>query len=124
MIRQFTQFLARWLSNAVALFIASLLLSGVHYQNDWKVLVIAALILTIINSLIKPVAVILALPALLITVGLFSLVINGAMIYLAHLIYHPFQISSFWTAILAGMVIGLVNYILTRIFSALAREEI
>lgn len=123
MKRQFAQFLLRWFCNAIAVFVAALFLEGLHYQDSWQVLAIATLIITIINSLIKPVATILALPALLLTVGLFSIVLNGAMIYLAHLVYRPFQVNSFWTAILAGMVIGLVNYILTRIFSAALGDD-
>lgn len=86
-------------------------------------LLIAALILSVINALIKPLIVILALPALLLTLGIFSIVINGFMVYLAHLIYSPFQISSFGTAILAGLVVGLVNYIVTRVFDVLAPEQ-
>lgn len=86
-------------------------------------LLVAALVLSIINVLIKPLVVILALPALLLTLGIFSIVINGFMVYLAHLIYPPFQVSSFGTAVLAGLVIGLVNYIVTRVFDTLAPEN-
>lgn len=123
MKRQFLQFLVRWGLNSVGLFTASLFLSGVSYQNEGQVLIIAALILSIINVLIKPFVVILSLPALLLTLGIFSIVINGLMVYLAHLVYSPFQVSSFGTAILAGLVVGLVNYILTRVFDALAPED-
>jgi putative membrane protein len=123
MKRQFAQFLIRWGLTTLGLFAASLLLSGVTYQKEWHILVIAALILSIINVLIKPLVVILSLPALLVTLGIFSIVINGFMVYLAHLLYKPFQVSSFGTAILAGMVVGLVNYTVTRAFDTPAREE-
>lgn len=123
MKRQFEQFLARVALNSVGLFIASLFLKGVTYQDEWYVLVVAALVLSVINALIKPLVVILALPALVLTLGIFSIVINGFMVYLAHLVYPPFQISSFGTAILAGLVVGLVNYILTRLFDSLSPEE-
>lgn len=117
------QFLIRWGLNIVGLFTAALFLNGVSYQDEWRILLIAALILSVINVLIKPLIVILALPALLLTLGIFSIVINGFMVYLAHLIYQPFQVSTFGTAILAGLVVGLVNYILTRIFDALSPEN-
>lgn len=123
MKRQFVQFLIRWGLNTAGLFVASLFLSGVSYQDEWHVLLVAALVLSIINVLIKPFIVILALPALLLTLGIFSIVINGFMVYLAHLIYQPFQVSGFGTAILAGLVVGLVNYILTRMFDALTPEN-
>lgn len=123
MKRQFVQFLIRWGLNTAGLFTAAIFFSGVTYQDQWRVLLIAALVLSTINVLIKPLVVILSLPALLLTLGIFSIVINGAMVYLAHLIYSPFQVSSFGTAILAGLVIGLVNYIVTRVFDLLAPEN-
>ena len=123
MKRQFIQFLIRWGLNTLGLFAASRLLSGVTYKDQWHVLLIAALILSIINALIKPFVVILALPALVLTLGIFTIVINGLMVYLAHLIYSPFQVSTFGTAILAGLVVGLVNYIVTRLFDVFAPEQ-
>jgi putative membrane protein len=123
MKKQFAQFLVRWGLNTMGLFAASLLLKGITYQDQSSVLLIAALVLSIINALIKPFVMILSLPALLITLGIFSVVVNGFMVYLAHIIYKPFQVSSFGTAILAGLVVGLVNYILTRVFDALVPED-
>lgn len=123
MKRQFVQFLIRWGLNTAGLFTASLFLSGVTYQDDWLVLAVAALVLSVVNALVKPFVMILALPALVVTLGIFSIVVNGLMVYLAHLLYPPFQVSSFGTAILAGLVVGLVNYIVTRVFDLLAPEE-
>lgn len=123
MKRQFGQFLVRCILNAAGLFVAARLLSGISYQEDWHVLLIAGIILSIVNALIKPMVIILSLPALLLTVGLFSIIINGLMVYIAHLIYQPFQVSSFGVAVLAGLVIGLVNYIVTRVFDLFAPDE-
>lgn len=123
MKRQFAQFLIRWGLNTVGLFVASLFLKGISYQDAWSVLIIAALILSFINALIKPFVIILALPALLLTLGIFSIVINGLMVYLAHVLYQPFQVSSFGTAILAGLIIGLVNYIVTWLFDVATQEN-
>ena len=123
MKRQFVQFLIRWGLNTAGLFTASLFLSGVTYSDQWHVLIIAALVLSIINALIKPFVMILSLPALVLTLGIFSVVVNGLMVYLAHLIYPPFQVSTFGTAVLAGLVVGLVNYIVTRIFDVTEQEN-
>jgi putative membrane protein len=123
MKRQFGQFVVRCLLNAAGLFIAAMFLDGISYQQDWQVLVIAGLVLSIVNALIKPMVIILSLPALVLTVGLFSIVINGLMVYIAHLIYPPFQVASFGSAVLAGLVIGLVNYIVTRVFDVLAPDN-
>lgn len=122
MKRQFAQFTVRWFLNATGLFVASRLLSGISFQNRWHVLFIAALVLSIINALIKPLIIILSLPAILVSLGIFSIVINGFMVYLAHLVYPPFQVSGFVSAMLAGLIVGLVNYILTRVFDLLATE--
>lgn len=123
MKRQFAQFLIRWGFNTAGLFAASQLLDGISYQREWAVLITAALVLSIINALIKPFVVILALPALLLTLGIFSIIINGFMVYLAHLLYSPFQVSTFGTAILAGLIVGLINYILTRLLDVAAKEQ-
>ncbi len=122
MKRQFVQFLIRWGLNTAGLFVAALFLKGLSYQQEWQVLVVAGLVLSVINALIKPFVVILSLPALLLTLGIFSIIINGFMVYLAHLLYPPFQVSSFGTAILAGLVVGLVNYIVTRVLDVAVKE--
>lgn len=123
MKRQFGQFIARWILNSISLFVAAQLLSGIDYQGKWQVLVVAAFLLSVLNALLKPFLIILALPALVLTLGIFSIIINGAVVYLAHLLYPPFEVNNFMTAVLAGMVVGLVNYILTRIFDTLRPEE-
>lgn len=123
MKKQFIQFLVRWCLNSLGLYVASLLLSGVQYQDDISVLIIAGLILSVVNALIKPFLVILALPAILITLGVFTIIINGFMVYLVDLLYSSFEVSTFTTAVLAGLAIGLVNYIITRVFDALAPEN-
>lgn len=91
MKRQFIQFIVRWALNSAGIFVAALFLDGVTYQDQWHVLLIAALILSVVNALIKPLVIILALPALILTLGIFSLVINGFMVYLAHVLYSSFE---------------------------------
>lgn len=122
MKKQFLQFLVRWGLNIAGLFTAAQMITGISYQNRLVVLVLAALTLSVANALVKPFVVILALPALLFTLGIFSVVINGLMVYLAHLIYTPFKVESFTAAILAGLVIGLLNYIVTRVFDIFVQE--
>ena len=67
------------------------------------------------NSVIRPIVVILSLPAILFSLGLFMVVINGLMVFLVSRVYGGLEITSFWMAILAGMIIGLVNYFVTTI---------
>jgi putative membrane protein len=110
------RFLVRWLVSSLGLWIAAgLLRSGVHYDSNLWVIIIAGLILAVINAILRPAIVILSLPAILFTLGIFMLFINGFMVYLVSVLYPSLQISSFWVAILAGMIIGLVNYLVTAI---------
>lgn len=93
---------------------AGLLRDSISYDSILAI-VIAGLILAIINVFIKPVVIILALPAIMLTLGLFIIIVNGLMVYLASKLYSPLHITSFWAAVFAGMVIGLVNYLVTTI---------
>lgn len=108
--------MVRWLVSSLGLWIAAGLLGhSIHYQDRLIVIVIAGLLLAIVNVIIKPVVVILSLPAILFTLGLFMVVVNGLMVFLVSVLYAPLEITNFWAAILAGMIIGLVNYLVTAI---------
>jgi len=110
------RFVVRWLVCGLGLFIAAGFLgSSINYGNELHVIVIAGLVLAIINMFLKPVIIIFSLPAILFTLGLFMVIVNGITVYLASKLYHPFHVTNFWAAVFAGMVIGLVNYLVTTI---------
>lgn len=110
------RFLVRWLVCSLGLWIAAGLLgSYITYNGSFWVILVAGLILAIINAIIRPVVVLLSLPAILFTLGLFMIVINGFMVFLVSWLYDPLHITNFWIAILAGMIIGLVNYLVSAI---------
>ncbi len=110
------RFLVRWLVCSLGLWIAAGLFGHwVSYNSDLGVIVTAGLILALINSILRPIVVILSLPAILFSLGLFMVVINGFMVFLVSKLYAPLEITNFWVAILAGMIIGLVNYLVTAI---------
>ncbi len=116
MKRPFSRFLVRWFVCGLGLWIAAGLLGQrVSYDSRIGVIVVAGLLLAVINVFIKPVVVILSLPAILFSLGLFMIVINGLMVMLVSKLYEPLHVRSFGTAMLAGMVIGLVNYLVTTI---------
>lgn len=112
----FARFLLRWFVCSLGLWIAAGLLGQrVSYDERFGVIVIAGLLLAIVNVFIKPIVVILSLPAILFSLGLFMLVINGLMVLLVSWMYEPLHINTFGSAMLTGLVIGLVNYLVTTI---------
>ncbi len=111
------RFLLRWVVCALGLWIAAGLLSGSvsYHGNHLGTVIIGGLVLAILNAIIKPLLVLISLPAILVTLGLFMLVINGVTVYLASKLYSGLEISNFGAAILTGIIIGLVNYLVTAI---------
>ncbi len=111
-----SRFIIRWFVCSLGLWIAAGFLKGsISYQNRLSAIVIAGLILALINAVIKPIIVIFSLPAIVVTLGLFMVVVNGLTVYLASKLYSPLDITNFWAAIFAGIMIGLVNYLVTAI---------
>jgi len=111
-----SRFLIRWFVCGLGLWIAAGLLGQrITYDSRIGVLILAGLILAIVNAIIKPIVVILSLPAILFSLGLFMIVINGFMVVFVSWLYSPLKVTSFGAAILAGVVIGLVNYLVTTI---------
>ena len=123
MKRQFVKFLIRWFTNGVGLYAAAKLFDLLQYQNRLSVIVIASFILSILNILIKPILVIFTLPAIALTLGIFMIIINGFMIVLVGNLYGNLQVTSFWAAVLVGMVIGLINYIMTILLESFEKRH-
>ena len=114
--------LVRWVVCSLGLWIAAGLLgSRVTYESRFGVIIVAGLVLAIINAIIRPIIIILSLPAILFSLGLFMIVINGFTVFLASKLYTPLHVTNFWAAMLAGIIIGLVNYLVTTILEK--REE-
>jgi putative membrane protein len=124
MHKPFARFLIRWLVCGLGLWIASAVLGKwVSIGNHVGVVLIGGLILAVINIVIKPIVVILSLPAVLLSLGLFMIIINGLMVYLASRLYTPLHVTNFGAAILVGMVIGLVNYLVTTILESQSYKQ-
>jgi putative membrane protein len=119
--KQFIYFLVRWVLNSLGLWVAVRLIGSIHYEGGMEFILLAGLILSIINVILKPVLIILSLPFIVVTLGLFMLLINGAMVYVATKITPGFSLG-FGSAILAGLIIGLINYTLTHILD-LKRDD-
>jgi putative membrane protein len=114
---RYSKFLVRWAVSILGLWIASELLGNesISYQGRLSAVIISGLILAIVNTLIRPLVVFLTLPAVLLTLGIFMVVINAMMILFAAWLYGPLEVSGFGIAVITGLVIGLVNWLVSAI---------
>ena len=103
-----------WICNALALLAVAYLLPGVRVEGLGAAL-IAALVLGLINTLLRPLLILLTLPVTMLTLGLFILVINGLLFWLAGSVLRGFEVSGFWV----GMMGALLYSVLSSIFSLL-----
>ena len=110
----FVALLIRWGINVLALIVVDWMFDGVTIGR-WGPLLLAAAILTIGNTIIKPILAILTLPLVIITFGLFYFAINVAMLALAEWVAGNFSVDGFWTYVGATIVIWLVNLIVGRL---------
>jgi putative membrane protein len=119
------KFALRWLVNFLGLWAAAEVMTGsIQYNEKLRVLVIAALIFSLVNAFIRPLVIILSLPAIVLTLGLFTLVINAFMLYLVTKLYPSFHLRSFWTAVVATIIIWVVNYLLTDLLEPPKHEKL
>lgn len=101
----------RWLISAAAIIITAYILSGVSVNGIVAALVLAV-VLGIINAFIRPILVLLTLPISIVTLGLFTLVINAVLIMLAAKIVPGVTVENFWWALIFGVVLALVHALL------------
>jgi putative membrane protein len=115
MFKQILTLLTRWVANSLGLWLA-VYWGLIAINGGSKSFIIGGLLLAILNALLKPLLIILTLPLIAVTLGFFLIVINAAVIYVLSLFYSSLILDSFLYTMLAGIVVGLVNYIVTIIF--------
>jgi putative membrane protein len=102
--------------NAVALYVTTLLNLGISFNGQWWQLVIVAFIFGLVNAVIRPVLNFFTCPLILLTLGLFTLVVNGLMLYLtaglSNYFNLGFHITDFWAALIGGLVVSLISFVL------------
>jgi putative membrane protein len=101
-------FLQRWFITTLGVLAAAKIVQGVS-AGDWQSLIIASLLLGILNAFLRPLLLFLSLPLLLVTLGLFTFVINAALLYFVAFLVHDFHVVDFWAAFKGGIVISLVS---------------
>src|ERR1700738_3863742 len=118
-------FLIRLLVNAAALWVATRIVPGVTYSGDFLPFLLVALVFGIVNALIGPVVKLLALPLIILTLGIFALVVNGLMLWLTSALSEAlglgFHVSGFWGGLFGSLVVSIVS---TLLWIFLAHESV
>jgi putative membrane protein len=115
-MRFLRRLLYSWGINIVALYAAEKLVDGIEFSGDFGILVLTALVFALVNMLLKPVVKLLAIPLILITLGIALFFINILMLYITDWIVPGFKITHFGAAVWGTIVIWGVNWILQIVF--------
>jgi len=119
------QFIVRLVVNAIALLVTAYVLPGIHVSDEILPLLLVALIFGVVNALVKPVLTVLSCPLIILTLGLFYLVVNGLMLLITDaLAGSRFEVDGLGWAILGGIVIGLVGMVLDSMLGLDERQEV
>ncbi len=114
-----TRFILRWIINAVAIFLAIRFVPGISLQSGWLGVIWLALIFGLVNAFVRPLLKMLTCPLILLTLGLFTLLINTFLFWLTGQIGQLFgiviTINGFWPAFLGALVVSVVSVILTLV---------
>ncbi len=102
------RFLIHWLVIALALWVTAYILPGVNVDS-YQALAIAAVVLGLVNALIRPILTILTLPITILTLGLFYLVVNGLTFLLASKIVPGFHVGGFWWAVIGALLVSIIS---------------
>lgn len=105
------EFIVRWLVNSAALLVVAHVVSGVALL-DWQAVLAAALVLGLLNAFLRPILIFLTLPVSVLTLGLFTLVINAFLFYLAAHVVRGFFVAGFGRAFIGALVFSVVSFLL------------
>lgn len=119
-----TRFLLRWAINAAGLYAAIWIVPGINFLGDWTGILWIALIFGLLNALVRPLLKFLTCPLIILTLGLFTIVVNTLMLMLTSSVGQSFglafMVDGFWSALLGSLVISLVSVVL----SIFVRDEL
>lgn len=110
-----SRFLVRWGVSVLGLWIASEILGNESLSFGGRVsaVLVSGFILALVNTVVRPIIVLFTLPAVLLTLGIFMVFINGFMIMIAAWLYGPLEVAGYGIAIITGIVVGLVNWLVS-----------
>jgi putative membrane protein len=108
--------LIRWIVNAGALWLIAYVIKGIEVQGFLAAL-IASAVLGIINAVLRPIFILLTLPINLLTLGLFTFILNGFMLYLAGTLVRGFAVHGFWAAVFGALILSIISALTTAFLS-------
>jgi putative membrane protein len=114
--------LLRWLINGISLFLVVHIVSGISISS-WLATIAAALVLGLLNAFVRPVLIVLTLPVNILTLGLFTLIINGFIFYLVAQLVHGFVIAGYWHAFLGALVFSIISSLLSLLISSESNQN-
>ena len=114
--------LIRWVINALALILISQMIKGIQVDHIAAAFVAAA-VLGVINAVLRPILILLTLPITILTLGLFALLINGFMLYIAGTIAKGFHVSGLWPAVFGALFLSLISWIANAFINDRGRIE-
>jgi putative membrane protein len=106
--------LLKWAINAMALFAVVNIVSGISVER-WQTLLVGALVLGLLNAFLRPALLFLTLPVNILSLGLFTLVLNGLIFYLAAWLVRGFHVTGFWSSFVAALVFSIVSFLLNTL---------
>jgi putative membrane protein len=114
--------LIRWIINAVALILASHVIKGIEVDHLLAAFVAAA-VLGIMNAVVRPILILLTLPITLLTLGLFILIVNGFMLYVAGAVVKGFHVTGFWSSVFGALFLSVISWIANAFINDRGRIE-
>ena len=102
-------------ANAVALYAAAYVVPGITFAGSWVELLVAGAIFGLLNLIVRPIALLLSLPALVLTLGLFYFVLNGLLLWGFSLLMPGYEVKGLWAGILGSLVIMVVNWVTSAV---------
>jgi len=112
--------LLHWGFNAIALWVAAYFITGLDFTGDLLHLILVAAVFGLVNSLLRPLLIVLTCPLIVLTLGLFTLVINALMLLVTGWLSARwdlgFSVAGFWPAFWGGLVVGIVSLVLSMVF--------
>jgi len=108
--------LIKWMVYTIALFVVVNVVSGISVER-WQTLLVGALVLGLLNAFLRPVLLFLTLPVNILTLGLFTLVLNGLIFYLAAWLVKGFIVTGFWSSFVAALVFSIISFLLNLLIN-------